>query len=449
MKKIINQKFINYCIHLPKALFWNFFYGFPAKKLKIIGVTGTDGKTTTANMLYHIFEKTGHKVGMVSTIGAKFNGKDLETGFHVTSPDPRSIQKFLKQMRRDGVQTVILETTSHALDQFRYLGIDFDFAVYTNITHEHFDYHINYENYVNAKLKLIDKLKPSGIVIANYDDKSFDYIQKKCLEKWGNKIDSHLKIYGKTNPDFKSPYEMLGIDNLNSTKLGINFTLKSILPRISINRLQSESLKLDLNMLGDYNSYNAAAAILTCQTFDNLVFKPEDSVNILSSFSYLEGRMEMILKGENKPTIIVDFAHTPNALLNALNTLKSLKPAKLITVFGCAGLRDNSKRSLMGEIAAKYSDVIILVPEDPRTESIKDINNQIEIGIKKVENRKLQLFRFEEPNVNSRIEGIKKSIEIACPDDIIVICGKGHEKSLCFGNTEYLYSDQETVKSLI
>lgn len=447
-KMISKQQLKNYLVHLPKSVFWNLVNNFPSKKLKIIGVTGTDGKTTTANMIYHILEKSGCKVGMVSTIGAKYNGKEMETGFHVTSPDPKSIQSFLKQMVKDGIEIVVLETTSHALDQFRYFGIKFDIAVFTNITHEHLDYHQTYEKYVEAKLSMIDNLKPNGVVVANVDDKSIEFVKRKSLKKWGTKISDHLKIYGQYDKVRKYTFDMLGIENVKSSKTGISFFSKEILSSLSDKQSKSKALPVELNILGDYNAYNSSAAMLACLSFDKTKFALQSSINALKSFTTLKGRMEIMSQGNDKPTIIVDFAHTPNALSKALSTLKNMQHKKIITVFGCAGLRDVSKRPMMGEIAAKFSDIIILVPEDPRTVSQTEINDQIEVGIKKVKNP-VEVFRFEENSVQARKDGIKKAIQLASAGDIVIICGKGHENSLCFGTTEYDYSDQESVRELL
>ncbi|QQR93829.1 UDP-N-acetylmuramoyl-L-alanyl-D-glutamate--2,6-diaminopimelate ligase [bacterium] len=460
------QTIKNYFLHLPQAIFWNIIYRFPSKKLKIIGVTGTDGKTTTSNMIYHILKHNNFKSGMVSTISAKIGDDDLDTGFHVTSPNPKDIQKYLKMMVDKKIEYVVLETTSHALDQFRYWGIKFDYAVYTNITQDHFDYHENYENYLEAKLKLIDNLKGNGVVVANADDRSYEFIQKRILQmiRLSRKMD--LVSYGIDKGINKAKNVQTNLEGIqfnlyrkdNETWYSAEFDEKLNIDLFSMNHKDGILDKLfQVPMLGNYNVYNALAAISVCE---NLKINLDNIATALSTFTSLPGRMEVMTnksyleswKHSDLPMIIVDFAHTPNALENALTAVNNLKSkdSKLIVIFGCAGLRDTSKRPIMGEVAAKLADTIILVPEDPRTEDLEEINNQIEIGIRKVEEAfKPEVFRFDEPEVKSRELGIAKAMEIANPQDIIVICGKGHEQSLCFGTTEYPYSDQEVVRKLI
>jgi UDP-N-acetylmuramoyl-L-alanyl-D-glutamate--2,6-diaminopimelate ligase len=447
-QKIFVQKIKNITKHLPNAIFWNIVNKFPARKMKIIAVTGTDGKTTTANMIYHIFKQISpdSKVGLVSTISAKIGGKDLDTGFHVTSPTPRNIQKYLSMMLEQGVEWVVLETTSHALDQFRYWGIQFDIAVYTNVTHEHIDYHQSYSNYLKAKLKLIDNLKKEGTVICNFDDESFSAIFKHTKKRYSDEYESKLIVYGENiveEPLLKNIVQLSASDIVCGTS-SIDYSLKN-------SSTKSSNYMVSIPMVGRYNIYNSLAA--TSAVMKALpTAKVQNIVNALKSFNSLEGRMQTLQEGnKNRPTVIVDFAHTPNALQNALSSLKSITEksgGKLIVVFGCAGLRDVAKRSMMGKIAAEYADTVILVPEDPRTEDLKLINDAIVRGIKNYDMSQ-EYYRFDEANIESRKKGITKALELAKPNDVVIITGKGHEKTLCFGKTEFEYSDQQTVRDLL
>lgn len=451
MRSYFLQRIVNTFYHLPKAYLANIRYSFPSKGMNIICVTGTDGKTTTANMIYHILSSSGLKVGLISTISAKFEGEEIDTGFHVTSPDSFQVQKLLRTMKRKGVEWVVLETTSHALDQYRYFGIKCSYAVFTNITHEHLDYHKTYKNYLNAKASLVKMLHPYGKAILNLDDKGVSKVYMK-----------HFKTknirYGISSEDVD-----VRATNLTSDKESIGFSLKienaqAFLPYL----IDLKDLNISIPIMGEYNVYNSLAAISTCISILGNTPKYEEYIQSLSSFKTLSGRMEVM---QTKPfKVIVDFAHTPNALEKALTTLRSNKPkdGRLIVVFGCAGKRDLEKRHLMGEVAARLSDVIVITSEDPRDEELALINNRIVDGITEVSgwnmgNQLSQIetslshlyFRFDEMSINSRIDAIKFALRIGKPNDIVVICGKGHEKSMCFETTEYPYSDQEVVKSIL
>jgi len=451
MRSYFLQRFVNVFYHLPKAILANIRYSFPSKGMNIICVTGTDGKTTTANMIYHILSNSGLKVGLISTISAKFEGEEIDTGFHVTSPEPFQVQKLLKLMKSKGAEWIVLETTSHALDQYRYFGIKCNYAVFTNITHEHLDYHKTYKNYLSAKAKLVNMLHPYGKAVLNLDDLGVSKVYMK-----------HFKTknirYGISSPDV----DVRAI-NLTSDKESIGLTLKvdnkeAFLPYL----VNIDKLAIKIPIMGEYNVYNALAALSTCVSILGNTPNYEKSLESLSSFKVLSGRMEVI---QSKPfKVIVDFAHTPNALEKALTTLRNTKPkeGRLIVVFGCAGKRDQEKRHLMGEVAGRLSDVIVITSEDPRDEELALINNRIIDGVTSVPgwnmgNQLSQIetslshlyFRFDEMSINSRIDAIKFAIRISKPNDIVVICGKGHEKSMCFETTEYPYSDQEVVKSIL
>ncbi|MCK4588784.1 UDP-N-acetylmuramoyl-L-alanyl-D-glutamate--2,6-diaminopimelate ligase, partial [Candidatus Woesebacteria bacterium] len=299
------------------------WYGHPSKKLKVIGVTGTDGKTTTATLIYWILKKAGKKAGLISTVSAKIGEKEFETGLHVTSSEPLKLQEFLAKMVEKKCEYVVLEVTSHGLDQERVAGIKFDIGVLTNITHEHLDYHKSWQAYRRAKAKLFEGV---NLVVLNKDDKSFSYISRFVSKK--------AKI--------------------------ISYALKKAADLNLENIVLSGKTKL----LAEYNLANTLAAVAVTR---ELGVSEEDIKTALSSFKLPTGRLEKINEGRDFD-IYIDFAHTPNALEKVLSHLRKETKGRLITIFGSAGERDKEKRFLMGEIAARLADVSIFTAEDPRTE---------------------------------------------------------------------------------
>jgi len=391
----IPQKAKNWLKHLPLAFLALVYYRFPSRKLKVIGVTGTDGKTTTVNLIYHLLHEADRAVGMVSTVSARIGSEEIETGFHVTAPNPWVLQKLLRQMVEEKNKYLVLEITSHGLDQFRFFGIDFEIGILTNIAHEHLDYHGSFKNYRQAKLRLF---QGSKTVILNKDDPSFDFFKEKLLAK-------KLITYSlKSQADFTPK----------------NFDFKT-------------------KLIGDYNRYNCLAAAAAAFS---LGLKKETIKKAFLSFPGLPGRMEEISEGQNFK-VIIDFAHTPQGLEQTLKALKKLKKkkGKLIVVFGCAGERDKQKRPMMGEIAGKLADLVVLTAEDPRTEKVRDICQQIALGCQKANCKSMVIV--------DRTQAIEFAVSEAQKNDIVVICGKGHEKTICFGRTEYPWSDQEAAKKVL
>lgn len=384
---------------------------------KFIGITGTDGKTTTSSMIYHVLNKLKYKVGTITTVSARLGDKEIDTGFHTTTPSSQELYKFIKLMQEKGCTHIILEITSQGLAMGRVAGIKLDTAVYTNITNEHLDYHKSWEEYAKAKSLLITtNLKKEGGVVLNKDDKkSYDYLKPLT------------KVLNKDSVD----YSLSELSDIKETKDGIKFKL--------------EGNKYNLSVIGMYNLSNMLATLKTCILMG---IDEKKALQALSDFKQVEGRMEIIQK---KPfLVIVDFAHTPNGLENALSSVKKITKNKVIAVFGCAGKRDATKRFVMGEIAKKYADITILTAEDPRTEDLKDINDEIERGWKSIEDKDKKLIRIEEgENIEIRRNAIEKALEIAEKGDTVIILGKGHEKSLCFGNVEYPWSDVLETKKLL
>lgn len=391
--------------HLFVAAAINTIHGFPAKKLKIIGITGTDGKTTTVNLIYHILKTAGKNVSAISTVGAYIGDKNYDVGFHVTNPSSIALQSFLKKIKKIGEggkeNYLVLEVTSHGIDQNRIWGIPFAIAGLTNITHEHLDYHKTYNNYLATKVKLLKRAK---VAVINKDDESYEPVKSKL---------SKFITYG-LNKD---------ADVNNSV------------------------IQFNSNLPGLYNTYNCLLAIAICR---EIGISNENIKKGIATFISPNGRGEIIYKKDF--TVMIDFAHTPNALEQLLSTLKSNVKGRLIHVFGSAGERDKSKRPLMGKTASKYDDLIILTSEDPRKERVEEINKEIKQGI-------LKGFLTVNPSDAStyvkvfesvdRQDAINSAISMARKGDIVVITGKGHEKSMNYGKGEVKWDEFEAVNQAL
>jgi UDP-N-acetylmuramoyl-L-alanyl-D-glutamate--2,6-diaminopimelate ligase len=386
---------INLGYHFPVAAFWTAYYRYPARKLTTIGVTGTDGKTTTSNLLWHILSSSGKRAGLITSINAKIGQKEETTGFHVTTPSPKKLQQFLVEMVQEKSQYAIIEATSHGLDQYRLFKTNFYLGIITNITPEHLDYHQNMLTYAKTKAKLFKKTK---IAVLNRDDKWFSYL-KKTISKQNKIITYGVKNKADINPK--------------------TFSCRWPLP-------------------GIYNQYNCLAAAAAAKA---LGIKDQEIKKALKSFSPPRGRLEAIDLGQNF-SVFVDFAHTPNALKNVLTELKKQlsEEKKLIAVFGCAGLRDDKKRPLMGKIASELADLVVITSEDPRTENPEKIAKSIAGGC---------LPQKEKKIIINRAEAIAFAVQQAQNGDIVVILGKGHEQSMCFGKTEYSWSDHKQAKEAL
>lgn len=395
------QSLIN-LYHLLRAFLANIWYGMPSHRLKVIGVTGTDGKTTTTHLIYHILKSSGKKVSMISTIFAKIGDKEYDTGFHVTTPDAMLVPRYLKMALSQGQEYFVLETTSHRLDQNQLFGTKYQIGVVTNITHEHLDYHKTYGEYVKAKYKL---LLNSRIGIINRDDESYDQILN--LGHGGHT----LKTFGLKN---KADY----------------------------------TYKFD-NEIAEFNRYNYLAAYAVCR---ELGISEKEILKAVETFELPKGRFEVVY--DKKFTVIIDFAHTPNAFMNLLPAIREqyLKKGRLVHVFGAAGLRDSTKRPMMGEASGSYSNLVILTEEDYRTEDASAICSQIAVGLEKKGFKKTSFDYLTTVKdkyysvILNREKAIKMAISSARPGDVVVITGKSHEKSLCRGKVEYPYSEHEAVK---
>jgi len=408
------------------------YYGFPSRKLTVIGVTGTDGKTTTVNLIYNILVSCGLKAGMISTVNAVIGDEVIDTGFHVTTPEAPKIQQLLRKMVDHGLTHVVIEATSHGLEQHRVSACDFDLGIVTNITHEHFDYHGDYDNYLNAKAALLTGLvdtsdKKSGnyrIAVINQDDQSYEHLKRILIDEKYQKIKTIEYGFGE-----RSNIQALNIENIDN---GLRFDLKWANSQHEIRTL----------LIGEYNAYNILAAIAT--TAIGLGLDIHCVLEGVASLSRISGRMERIDLGQNF-SAIVDFAHTPNALKVALETSRNRTNKRVIAVFGSAGLRDRQKRRMMAATSISFADISILTAEDPRTESLDDILSEMADEAQKhggVENE--TFYRIPD-----RGAAIRKAVELADEDDLVIICGKGHEQSMCFGETEFMWDDRVALKSAL
>ncbi len=410
---------------LALAKFSAAFYDYPSRKLVVIGVTGTDGKTTTTNLVYHILSSAGLKVGMISTVNALIGDKTLDTGFHVTTPASPDIQGYLARMVQAGLTHAVLETTSHGLAQKRVAEVAYDLAGVTNITHEHLDYHGDYQGYLQAKGLLFEALsagEPKASVkklaVLNKDDESYPYLSE---------ITRAPQLSYSLSKDAD-----LWADEIENTPSGLRFTVHG----------PEKSFSIHTPLFGHYNVPNSLAAIgLTHIGLDVPVSTLQTAFETVPP---VPGRMERIDMGQNF-LAIVDFAHTPNAIKQALLTARELTDGKVIAVFGSAGLRDVEKRKLMPEIAVQLADECIMTAEDPRTESLDAILADMKQGAEKGGGKEGVDFWLEP----DRPEAIHRAVAWADKGDLVIVCGKGHEQSMCFGQVEYAWDDRTALRAAL
>lgn len=392
------QKLKNY-YHLIQAALAAIFFNFPSRHITVIGVTGTDGKTTTIHMIYEILRSITPKVSMVSSIYAAIGAKTFDTGFHVTTPSSWQVQKYLRKAVDSGHKYFVMETTSHGLNQNRLAFVEFNLGVLTNVTHDHLDYHGTWEKYALSKLKLFRNTK--HCVLNLDDEKSYEFLK--------NKVGDNMVSYS------------LGGKGL--------FTLKSF--------------PIKLNYQGEHNLSNALAAATAATILG--VTRPK-ILKALNNFKFPKGRLDRIEMSQSFEAYI-DFAHTPNALKQTLLTLrksqKNRNKSKLIIVFGAAGKRDKTKRLEMGEIADSLADVIILTSEDPRDEDPDKISMEIKKGIKE---KSLGRSLFI---ISDRQKAIDYAVSICNDGDVLAVLGKGHEKSMAIGKKETAWDEYDIVRRSI
>jgi UDP-N-acetylmuramoyl-L-alanyl-D-glutamate--2,6-diaminopimelate ligase len=402
------------------------WHGFPARKLVMIGVTGTDGKTSTTNLIHAIMQSAGLKCGMITTVNAVIGNRALDTGLHVTTPEAPLVQELLATMVSSGLTHCVLEATSHGLAQHRVSTCDFDLGVLTNVSHEHFDYHGSFEAYREAKGQLFSGLSystpkreaPIRASILNRDDPSYGYF-------------AELNLVREISYGMKGGADVVGLDPVVSST-GIAFTAKGPWYQQSV----------QCSLVGEYNIYNCLAAFATM--VEGLGISPEIAARGIETLSQIPGRMELIRMGQ--PFLaIVDFAHTPNSLKQVLSTARHLSSGKVITVFGSAGLRDQEKRRIMAEVSIENADITILTAEDPRTESLDEILEEMAAGARAKGGQEGENF-FRIPD---RGEAMRFAVSQANHGDLVLVCGKGHEQSMCFGEVEYPWDDRQAMRSAI
>jgi len=397
-------------------------YSLDFKNIKLIGITGTDGKTTSCAMIYHILKNNGYKPALISTVSAIIDDKEIDIGFHTTTPTSQELFKLLTKAKKADCTHIIIETTSQGLAQGRVAGLKFDDIGYTNITNEHLDYHKTYKKYLQAKSLLIkDHSKPNSIILLNMDDESYENLNNIAL---GRSIDYSTESKGAD----------IYADSIGDSD-GLNFKVHT----------QSNSASVHIPIYGIYNISNF---LLACGICINEGVEIKDITSSITNFRTVKGRMELL---QSKPfKVFVDFAHTPNATFEVLSSTRKITKGRIIHVFGCAGLRDATKRYSMGKISNELADISILTAEDPRTESLKDINDEIEKGWKAGgKDKELIRFDYDDKNVEVRRDAIKKAITLTEDGDTVIITGKGHEQSLCFDNTEYRWNDLEETKKIL
>ncbi len=397
-----------------------YFFDYPSRKLRMIGVTGTNGKTTTTYLLRSILQEAGFKVGIIGTIQNSIGERIIPT--KNTTPDVIDLQSLLAEMVASRMDYVVMEVSSHALAQDRVIGCEFDAAIFTNMTQDHLDFHINFENYLAAKTKLFEMLSAASNVksgktaIVNTDDKASDFILSYTACK---KI-----TYGiTTNAQLKA----------QNTDIQANGSQFDIVGEFGLFSLQ-------LKITGLFNVYNVLSAVgaALAEGIDSRIIK-----TALEKFQSVPGRFELVDAGQPF-SVIVDYAHTPDGLENILKTAQQIAKQRIIVVFGCGGDRDRTKRPIMGKIAAQYGHVVIATSDNPRSEEPELILDEIEVGIKdgltdgKIYNK-----------IIDRRQAIAHALHIAQHDDIVIIAGKGHENYQILKDKTISFDDKEVVKEMI
>ena len=382
------------------------FYGNPSESLKLVGITGTNGKTTTATLLYELFAGLGYKVGLISTVRNLING--VEVAATHTTPDPINLNKLLAEMVEAGCEFCFMEVSSHALHQHRVAGLDFTGAIFTNITHDHLDYHETFSNYITAKKMLFDGLSSNAFALVNVDDKNGEVMVQNTKAK--------VISYGlKSMADRKAKI----LEN-NLTGLILNIDGQEVITRL----------------IGSFNAYNVLSV------YGAAIELKEEKLQILTTLSNLhspEGRFEFF-KTPNNILGIVDYAHTPDALENILSTIRELRTGneKVLTLVGCGGDRDKTKRPEMARIAAENSDKLILTSDNPRSEEPQQIIEDMKKGLDPVTVRKVV-------TIIDRAEAIRTACMLAQPGDIILVAGKGHEKYQDIKGVKTPFDDMEIL----
>ncbi|MFY0483285.1 UDP-N-acetylmuramoyl-L-alanyl-D-glutamate--2,6-diaminopimelate ligase [Flavobacterium sp. PLA-1-15] len=386
------------------------YYNNPSKNLQLVGITGTNGKTTIASLLYQLFKKAGYKVGLLSTV--KILVDDIEYKATHTTPDSLTINKYLKEMNEAGVEYCFMEVSSHGIHQKRTEGLHFEGGVFTNLSHDHLDYHPTFAEYRDVKKSFFDHLPKTAFALSNIDDKNGPVMLQNTNAK---KLTYALKTY--------SDYKAQILEN----------QLSGLLLRINDNEVW-------VRLIGTFNAYNLLAIYGTAV---ELGLDKLEVLRLLSELESVSGRFQFIISND-KITAIVDYAHTPDALENVLKTINDIrtKNEQLITIVGCGGDRDRTKRPIMANIASTLSDKAIITSDNPRTEDPEAIIAEMEKGVEP------QNFK-KTISITDRKQAIKTACQLAQPNDIILIAGKGHETYQEIQGIRYDFDDMQIVKELL
>jgi UDP-N-acetylmuramoyl-L-alanyl-D-glutamate--2,6-diaminopimelate ligase len=386
------------------------YFDHPSAKIKVVGVTGTNGKTSTVFLLYQLFTVLGYKCGLLSTIDNRI-GSHKFTSTHTTA-DAIQINRNLKAMVDEGCEYCFMEVSSHAIHQERIAGMTFNTAVFTNITHDHLDYHVSFDNYIKAKKSFFDNLPETAFALANYDDRNGKVMQQNTRAK-------------------KMGFSIKGMSD---------FKGRIIESRLDGIELRIDNKELWSRLVGGFNAYNLLAVYAVAMLDEQ---DQDEVLRALSALSPAEGRFQLI-PNHAGITAIVDYAHTPDALKNVLETIQSLRTGneKLCTVIGAGGDRDKQKRPVMAQLAGNMSDHVILTSDNPRTEDPVDIIKDMEAGLDPVHKRKTV-------SITDRREAIKTACMISMPGDIILVAGKGHETYQEINGVKNHFDDREIIAEFL
>lgn len=386
------------------------FFGEPTLKMQLVGVTGTNGKTTVATLLYKLFSALDHTCGLISTVENSVAGKIIPATH--TTPDAISLNRLLRKMADAGCEYVFMECSSHAIQQSRIEGLHFTGAIFTNITHDHLDYHKTFNEYIRVKKSWFDALPKTAFAISNADDKRGQVMLQNTAAK--------TYLYGlKSMVDFKAKI-------LDNSLSGLHLII--------------DETDVHFKIAGEFNAYNLlavyAAAVLMGQNKQQILVH-------LSALTGAEGRFEVTAASKGKVVGIIDYAHTPDALLNVLATINHLKKGneKVITVVGCGGNRDRAKRPVMAQVACEHSDKVIFTSDNPRNEEPMEILKEMEAGVNVVCRKKVI-------TIPDRREAIKTAVSLSEGEDIILLAGKGHEKYQEIAGVKYAFDDREVLEEM-
>lgn len=385
------------------------FYDNPSSQIKLVGITGTNGKTTTASLLHQLFMEMGYRVGLLSTVCNKINNEIFPASH--TTPDPIQLNAFLRKMIEAECSHCFMEVSSHAIDQHRITGLHFTGGIFSNITHDHLDYHKTFDAYITAKKKFFDNLSSQAFALSNVDDRNgMVMLQNTKALKY---------TYSLNRP--------------------AEFKAKVVENRISGLQLNVDGVDVWFKLVGQFNAYNILAIYASAVL---LGVDKMEVLKVLSSLEAVDGRFEVV-KSANGIVAIIDYAHTPDALKNVLSTISSVREGNenIITVVGCGGDRDRKKRPVMASIACEYSAKVVLTSDNPRSEDPETIIQEMLQGVDILSSKKVL-------NVLNRREAIKTAILLASPGDVILIAGKGHEKYQEVKGVKHPFDDKQIVKEI-